>query len=212
MPKVLPDIIYEKTGNSPVIDAQTSMYQIPFNKNEEYFSSLESYNNFVKAVEKLVRTNDRYKRYIKHLKKIVGLNKCQVLSKITDDDAPIEMHHGPILNLYDYCVIMIDFYLSKGWKVTTFRIADAILYEHEQNRIQIVMLSETVHQEVHEREIFINYKQGYGDLRAFIDKYGAVINDDIKERINRYIDKSIMYDSNDYGIFRLSETLILKSR
>ena len=37
-------------------------------KDEEYFSSYESYVNFVKGCEKAVRTNDRYKKYINYLK------------------------------------------------------------------------------------------------------------------------------------------------
>lgn len=208
MPKLLPDIEYGKDNTIPFIDSPNSMYRIPMYKTSEYFANLDSYVNFIKGVEKVVRTNDRYNKYINHLKTKYGLRFCQVLPEITDQDADIEMHHGPILTLYDYCAIILEYYLIKGWKVSTFRIADTVLDEHQKHRVQVVMLCETVHQEVHNREIFLNYKQAFGDLNAFIKKYGIAISEEYKEKINRYIDKSLMYDSNDFGILELNKTLI----
>lgn len=208
MPKILPDIIYNKENSVYTLDSPNSMYKIPMYKNSDYFSNLESYVSFVKSVERVVRTNDRYKKYISHLKKLVGLNRCQVLSNITDEDADIEMHHGPILTLYDYCAIILEYYLIKGWKISTYRIADTVLDEHQKNRVQIVMLSETVHEEVHNREIFLNYKHAFGDLNTFIKKYSIAISDEYKEKINRYIDRSIMMESTDNGILELSKAII----
>ena len=208
MPKTLPDIEYNKVKNIATIDSPKSLYYIPFYKTEDYFSSFESYIAFIKNVERVVRTNDRYKKYIAHLKKLVGLNHCQVLSNITDDDAPIEMHHGPILTLYDYCAIILEYFLIKKWKISTYRVADAVLEEHLKNRVQVVMLSQTIHEEVHAREIFLNYKHAYGDLNAFIKKYAIAISDEYKEKINKYIDKSMSTDSTDYGILELSKSVL----
>lgn len=211
MPKFLPAIIYEnqkETKKEPVVDSHNSSFLLPFVKDAEYFSSsLESYNNFIKACERLVRNNDRYKKYISYLKNEVKLDHCQVFKGIDDEDATIEMHHGPIFTLYDYCAIMVEYFLVKGWKITTYRIADAVLDEHAKNRIQVVMLSTTAHQEVHERNIFINVKQAWGDLNAFINKYGIAMGDEYKEKLNRYIERSRMYESNDFGIFELSKKL-----
>lgn len=211
MPKFLPAIIYEnqkqKKEPEPIIDSENSMYTLPFIKDQEYFSSLEQYNNFIKGCERLVRNNDRYSKYIAYLKNEVKLDRCQVFKDITDEDAPIEMHHGPIFTLYDYCAIMVEYFLVKGWKITSFRIADAVLKEHELNRIQVVMLSETAHQEVHDRNIFINVQQAWGDLNAFVNKYKIAMGEEYKEKINRYIDRSRLYESNDFGIFELSKKL-----
>lgn len=201
----LPDILYMKDRQTPIIDSPQSIYQIPYFKGNDYFSNWESYNNFVKSCEHVVRNNDRYRKYIHFLKKEVRLNHCQVLSKLDDEDCTIEMHHGPIFNLFDYCSIILEYYLAKNWKITTFRIADTVLTEHQKNHVQIVMLSSTVHQEVHARDIFINYRHAYGDLNAFIKKYGFAFNDSHIEKYNRYIDKSMMTDSDDYGLLKLSK-------
>lgn len=214
MPLNLPDIEYKTTSDKkmiPIVDSLRSMYQIPLYKDYEYFSNIESYVNFIKGCEKLVRTNDRYKKYIWYLKNVIGLSHCQVLPEIepdVDGKIAIEMHHGPIFTLYDYCEIMTEYFLLKKMKISTPRIASAILDEHQKNHIQVVMLLSTVHEEVHNRNIFINYKQAWGDLNAFIKKYGIGMNDALKEKLNKYIDRSIMYDSNDFGILRLSDTVM----
>ena len=59
MPKVLPNITYETDNGSGTIDSPDSMYTLPFEKNEEYFSSLESRTRFLKGCEKLVRKDKK---------------------------------------------------------------------------------------------------------------------------------------------------------
>ena len=71
MPKQLPNIDYDEANLT--VDSDSSLYNIPMYKPVEYFSSLESRNAFIKSVEKLVRTSDRYKKYISYLKKEVKL-------------------------------------------------------------------------------------------------------------------------------------------
>lgn len=213
MAKTLPDIEYTTSDNKivPIVDSYRSMYQIPLYKEIDYFSNIESYTNFIKGCERAVRQNDRYRKYIYYLKNVVGLNHCQVLPEIEPDDRgkiEIEMHHGPIFTLFDYCEIMVEYFLIKKRKISTFRIADAVLDEHQKNRIQVVMLLATVHEEVHNRNIFINYKQAWGDLNAFVKKYGVAMSDTLKEKMNKYIDRSMMYDSDDFGVLKLSDTIM----
>lgn len=206
MAKELPNITYDTSGKTAIIDSPSSMYMLPFEKDEEYFSNLESRNRFIKKTEALIRKDKRYKKYINYLKKNVKLNRCQVLSNLTDKDCTIEMHHGPIFTLYDICDIVIDYYLRRHYKITTFAIADTVLKEHFRNHIQVVMLSTTIHQEVHDRELFINVKQAWGDLNAFLKKYG--ITEDLKEKYNRYVDRSLMMDSTSYELLKLSDKIV----
>lgn len=213
MPKLLPGITYNNDSNDkkPTIDSGNSMYQIPLYKDAEYFSNIESYVNFIKGCERQIRQNDRYKKYIYYLKNVVGLKHCQVLPEIEPDEQgkiEIEMHHGPIFTLYDYCEIILEYFILKKRKISTFRIADTVLDEHQKNHIQVVMLLSTVHEEVHNRNIFINYQQAWGDLNAFVKKYGMAMSDPLREKLNKYIDRSIMYDSNDFGILKLNDTLL----
>lgn len=207
MARSLPDILYDKSDLTPIVDASGSFYKILMYKDLEYFSNYESYVAFVKGIEYAVRHNDRYNKYISYLKKEVKLNRCQVLKDITDEDADIEMHHGPIFNLFDICSIVLEYFLLKKWKISTFRVADVVLEEHMRNRIQVVMVSTTVHQEIHDGEIFINYHQAYGNLNEFIKKYKDAISDEYRDQINKYIDKSLLYNSNDFSVLELNKNL-----
>lgn len=211
MPLNLPNIIYFQNKGNSVLDSESSVYQIPFYKPEEYFNNMDNYVKFVKGVEKMVRNDDRYNKYIAHLKQEVKLNHCSVLKDVTDKDFGngngIEMHHGPIFTLFDYCCIILEYFLKKKWKISTFRIADQVLSEHERNRIQVVMLSKSIHQLVTDRAIFIGCDQAYGNLAEFINKYGDVFSENDKDKLNRYIDRSIATGSTDYGILELSKKI-----
>ena len=207
MPEMLPDIKYIYDEKRKTVDSDNSLYMIQMYPDERYFSDWESRNKFISAVEKLVRGSDQYKKYINHLKKVKGLNYCQVMPNVTDQDAPIEMHHGPILTLYDICDIMIEYYLVKKYKISTFRIATAVLEEHFQERVQTVMLCETVHQQVHNGEIWLNYEMAHGDLNKFVKKYGIALSDEYINKINRYIDKSISNDTYGGEILELNNLL-----
>lgn len=211
MAKSLPDIKYVESNNNPTIDSDNSFFVIPFYKDEEFLSNFESYNSFVNACERMVRTSKRYSAYISYLKNDVGLHNCQVFANVTDLDGKkgcIEMHHGPIFTLYDYCAIIIEYFRLKNKKITTFRIADAVLKEHELNHVQVVMLSKTAHQEVHNRNIFLNYKQGFGDICAFLSKYKEALSDYYKTKINNYIERSCRENSDDYELFQLNKNII----
>ena len=212
MAKALPEIIYTQDKVTPIIDARSSFYTLPYFKDLDFFSNYESYVKFVKGIEKAVRSNPRYKFYINFLKKEVKLDRCQVFKNVTDKDADIEMHHGPVFTLFDICAIVLEYFIIKKWKISTLRVAKVVLNEHFQNRIQVVMVSCTVHEEIHNGDIFINIHQAYGDLKAFIKKYRDAIGDEYREQLNKYIDRSLLYDSQDFSVLELNELLIPKQK
>ena len=95
----------------------------------------------------------------------------------------------------------------KNWKVTTFRIAKQVLEDHLDNIIQVVMLSETVHEEVHARNIFINYHQAWGDMNKFVKKYIDAIGPEYRHKMNMYLDRCLLTDSTDNEILALNSRL-----
>lgn len=203
----IPGINYIRELGTATIDSDAAPYMIPYEKSAEYFRSLENYNRFIKKTEDIIRTSNDYKSYIKYLKTEVKLNHCQVLKNLDDNDCKIEMHHGPIFTLYDICAIIIEYFLMKGWKITTFKIAAAVMEEHRQNRVQVVMLSKTIHEEIHQRGLFISYKQAWGDIGAFMKKYSKAIGVEFKEKYNKYIERCAMQDSTDFGLLELNEKI-----
>lgn len=215
----LPNIDYKTPKKNPTIDSPTSEFEIPFYKDVEYFGSLENFVSFIKDVEKMARKSDDYTTYKGILLNEVGLTYCQVMpnidekNMISDDDdnkkkkkrsSLIEMHHGPVFTLFDYAQILTEWMIINNKKITTFRVADLLLQEHFDNRIQVVMLSKTVHEQVHEGNIFINLHQAWGDINGFIDRYGEGLSIPMIDKLNRYIDKSIKNDSFDNNVLELN--------
>lgn len=199
----LPNIDFRKPQKNPTIDSESSPFELPFYKDEHYFTNIDNFVGFIKAVEKQVRSSTYYSRYISYLKEDIGLTACQVLSNVDDESADIEMHHGPILTLFDYVAIITDWMIARKKKVNTFTVSDIVLEEHFRNRIQIVMLSTTVHEQVHDNKVFINLNQAFGDLNAFLKMYGEGLQMDQIRKINDYISKSKKYDSFDNDVLTL---------
>lgn len=198
-------------NKNPIVDSDTSSFILPFYKNEDYLDISESRERFIKSCEQMIRTDVRYSAYIAHLKS-QGLSKCVMLSGIYDEvgdklSKTIEMHHGPILTLYDYCDILIEYCLGKRIPITTYRISDMVMLEHLYGNVQVVFVSGTAHELAHVRQIFINYKQSIGNLPIFIDKYRKYISNYYIDKINKYLDKSRKYEAEDFGTFELSKAL-----
>lgn len=184
---------------------------ILFYKDKEYFEDATAYERFIKSVEKLVRRSDDYRAFIKWVKVVVGINFCQVSSNIVDydestkGDALIEMHHGPLFNLYDYVSIVLNKYIDNNMSISTFAIANEVIEEHFKLHVQVVMLTKTNHEAVHNRDIFLNLKQGLGNINDFIKEYSAYLSDDQKYRIHRYIALCKDNDSYDNGVLDCDE-------
>lgn len=197
----LPNIEY--AGDfAKYVEASDSKYDcISFYKPADYFSISESYNKFIKAVEKTVRTVPDYKAFINYVTSVIGIDFCQVSSQIYSCDATIEMHHGPLLTLWDYVSVILNSEIDKGHKISTFRIADKVIQEHFDLRVQVVMLAKTNHEAVHNRDIFLNVRQGFGDVGAFIDKYQKYFGDTLRYRIVKYLDICKDTDSFDNNLF-----------
>ena len=204
MANKIPGIDVNKPNTNPTIDSDESYYEIPFYKDVDYMFSLENEVAFIKAVERMVRTSKYYSRYIAHLKVDLGLNFCQVKGNISEDEDAgvtdlIEMHHGPIFTLFDVVSIILNYMLAKDMKITTYSVANKVIEEHFKHRVQTVMLCETVHQLVHDNKVFLNYRQGFGDLYSFLEIYYEGLDEIMVNKIIDYIEKCKKYDSNDFG-------------
>ena len=200
----IPGSQVNKPNNNPTIDSDESYYEIPFYKDYDYMFSIENEVAYIKAVERLVRSSKYYSRYIAHMKNDLGMNFCQVKGNISEDEDAgvtdlIEMHHGPIFTLFDVTSIILNYMLAKEMKITTFSVANRVIEEHFKHRVQTVMLCKTVHQLVHDNKVFLNYKQGFGDLYSFLETYYEGLDETQINNIINYIEKCKKYDSNDFG-------------
>ena len=198
----LPNIEY-KGDISKFITAEDDPYSmIMYYKDREWFEDPVAYSKFIKACETMVRTSKEYSAFLSWIKNVLGINFCQISSKITADDATIEMHHN-ILTLYDICAVLVNHYIRLGKKVTTMRIANRCIDEHFALRVQVIMACVTYHEGVHNRDIFVNFNQGIGNLAGFIEEYAADFDDDLKYKIWTYLNASKANESYDKGLLDL---------
>lgn len=196
----IPNIVYK--GNlAKNISADDDYYQsISYFKTIEDFIDESSYSKFVKAVENLVRTSTDYKAFITYIKNTLGLDFCQVFSKIYDNvDATIEFHHGPIFTLYDICEVELTKFIKTGQRINTFRIADSVLDLHFDMKVNGVLLSKTAHEMVHNQDVFINIKQCIGDVNGYIQENAKYFTPEVKYKVWSYVNMCESNDSFDKG-------------
>lgn len=207
----IPGIIFNGT-QKPIIDSDESLYYLPYFKEEDYFEIPENEIAFIKGCEKLARKHDFLRvTYPKYLREIVGLQTCQVLSNIEHDGnkkVTIELHHGPILTMFDICAIITLHHRRHGaTDLTTFKVANEVIEQHRQNHCRVMFLAKSVHQQVTNDNIYINYNQGFGDTNAFLELYKDGVSREMKMKINEYIAWSRSNDSTDNEVLALAKTM-----
>jgi hypothetical protein len=191
------------------VSSSNELFDISFFSDRTSLRDIENFVRFVKACEWTVRKSDEYKNF-KAQVIAKGLDRCQILGHISSDgsdDVDIEMHHGPLFTLFDYCAIVIDALLFRGEKVSTFRVGRLVLDEHFADHIQIVMLSKTVHQLVDTGNMFIHFNQATGNISEFIKAYHEGLTPDRIEKINKYIELCDQFDTFDNGLLDLKNTI-----
>lgn len=177
---------------------------------EELLGDYNKYIKYVKACEHCVRKDDRYTDYVAKVRQ-AGYNQCAMLGNLTkkNSELKLEMHHGPIFNLFDICDIVLRYHLLKNdiEDLTTYDIGDAVLEAHEKDWIQIVMLSKTAHKGAH-FNIFIDTKATVGRIDKFIEYYHEGMVDEHYEMIERYIREAKKVDmADDNGLFDTARRL-----
>lgn len=185
------------------------LFEISMYNDRTTLRDIEEFASFVNACKYAVRRLGEYKAFKAQLAEM-GLTRCQILGRVesnNDDDVEIEMHHGPLLTLFDYCAIVIDALLFRGEPVSSFRVARYVMDEHWKGHIQVVMLSKTVHQLVDSGEMFIHFNQATGNVNEFIKSWYEGITPDRAEKINHYIDMCEQFDTFDNGLLDIRHTI-----
>lgn len=162
------------------------------------WTDMKETKNFIKNIERQIRSSKEYKYYIGHLNNEIGIHSCSVFGNISDDveGITLEYHHYPF-TLYDIVEICMNKFIMNNVDFTSFDIVKEVLKLHENNKVGLVKLSKTAHDLVHAGKIYINLKSIFGDVQSFVNEYLDYIPDDIKENYNKLIDMNdINFDEN----------------
>ena len=166
------------------------------------FTNEKDRKEFIVGTERIIRISNDYKAYIAHLKEDVpGCRSCALFNHITDEMAPLEMHHGPVFTLAEIVTIVLNHYIKNGKEISSFKIADEILEDHFDNLIQTVFLCKSAHAVVSDKKIgkdaFISMDHAIGDIVGFITKYNDAITYYEVNKLRNYLYMSEMYAKNE---------------
>ena len=138
-----------------------------------------SKTKFIKNVERVVRGSLEYKKYIGFLKNNLNLTKCRFLENVDIANLKkthIEMHHYPF-TLYDIVEIVADKIDATGGILNEITVAEEVMRLHFENKIGLVPLTITVHQLVHQGQLFIPSTFVHGEYKKFMKEYDEYIID-----------------------------------
>lgn len=155
---------------------------------DDYYRDLDLLNNdknrenFIKSIERIIRTSPEYRNYIRFLKTEAELAYCTVMNKLPEEVSKlvkIEMHHYP-LTLFTIVDIILKKHLYLEACFTRLSIANEVMNNHFMNRVGIVPLTVTIHQMMHTGNNLINPKDIFGDYDAFLLEYDSFVDTETK--------------------------------
>lgn len=204
-----PDIICNKDiENNPTLQSPSCPYSLPFYQTRETLINIEDYKRFLDNAISRFRHSRAYKNY-KHYLMTLGLDHCQFMSNIDSEMANVEMHHN-VLTMYDIAIIITEHVINTVGYISTFQLVELLKYEHINNRVQIVMLTETAHELFHsDPNFFIHPDMCFGKWWEFLNRYRYGITRDIAYKIINYIKRAEEENnSTDNNLLKIREDIL----
>jgi len=134
------------------------------------FEKDKEVKNFIKYVERLVRSSREYKQLIKYIREELEIKNCGIFKNVSYKEALLECHHMPF-TLFDIVETILNERLENGKPVTPFSIAEEVCLLHYQGAIGLVYVSKTIHDLYHSRKIDIPADQIIGEPERFFNKF-----------------------------------------
>lgn len=204
----IPGIITVQNNINPTMQSPFVPYNISLYHNRYDFLDTDEYVNFLKNAITRFRRSRFYKNYKSYLMSL-GMYRSQFTANISSDMATIEMHHN-VLTIFDIAIILTEHQLNQTGLITSFDLVNLMKKVHKENKVQVVMLTLTEHQEFHNNSgMFIHPDMCFGDWKSFIKEYSDGITIDIANKIIKYINRSVeVGKSTDADLLKLRDELI----
>lgn len=169
-----------------------SIDEYPVFKDFEYdLMDDKDYKKYIIDIKRFVRNSIEYKRLREYLKNYVDMDKCAIYENVTNAQTgriKIHIHHQPF-TIEDIIRIVVRKRMSKSETLNIPDVAYEVLYLHYNGFVGLIPVSETVHELIHNKYIFISLDIVYGDWKKFYNMYNEYL-DDYEELIDENIEKS----------------------
>lgn len=183
-----PDVITFDEIN-PTLRSPNSDFDLLFYQTRDTLMDVDVYRNFIKNCISRFRKSKYYKTYKSYLMSM-GMDRCQAMGNITSEDVGdtgIELHHN-IINLFDIALMICEHTLNTIGFVSSFDIVQMLIFEHFNNNVPIVFLSETAHQlYTDDPNAYIPPEMTFGKWWNLVYKYRYGVTLDIAYKIVNYI-------------------------
>lgn len=155
---------------------------------------------FIDGIEKLIRSSMEYREYISFLRSEIDMNSCLFYDKIDRNEMKIslEVHHDPF-TLYDLCEIVIMKRINEGEDIKPFNVAEEVMKLHFMGLVGLVPLSKTVHDLVHQGELFVPLQYVYGNIKEFVERYQVGLSPDHITLLKKAAEMSVQMEEEGYN-------------
>lgn len=180
---------------NPTLRSPNTPFEQHFYHTRDDFMDVDEYKKFIENCISRFRHSVTYKNY-KHYLYEIGLDKCQLLGKVTSEMASIEMHHN-FLNIFDITLLITEHLLNTSGYVSTYDVVQLLKEEHMNNNIPIVMLSKTAHQLYHNGDgMILPGRMCFGFWYNLLKKYNKGITIDIAQKVIVFLKRSVEFEQN----------------
>ena len=141
---------------------------------------------YIKDLERHIRSSYEYRAMINYLREYVDMNSCAFLPNVTNElnrRIRIEIHHSPF-TLRDICVTILNKRTKTNDILTIEAVAYEVMFVHYSLMIGLIPLSETVHQLVHNKYIFIPTDKVYGYYKNFAIQYADYMDPELLDKLD----------------------------
>lgn len=133
------------------------------------FEEDKEFIQFIKNVERLVRSSNEYREWVKYIKDVLGFSACAVTQE-KGCELTIEAHHHPI-SLFNICKAIIVKYMNEGKEFCTYDIALECMNLHFSNQVGFVILITSIHEKFHNGFIKIPIELCHGNFVHILNTY-----------------------------------------
>lgn len=220
---------FEVNTNSSILE----LNDIPEYTIEDYdLNDPKDFKSYIGDIKSSVRSSFEYRNMVKFLRENMNMNACSIYENVNNIDSfkiKIELHHHPF-SLHDLVTIVYRKRMQYGESLSREMVAKEVMYLHYMMYVGLLPLSQTVHELVHDNQIFIPIDKVMGRFKDFENMYSDFLDAEQVDKYERniqytesyiegtnnvlnkkmmYIDASNMYDTPDMNtvVSELKQTL-----
>lgn len=155
----------------------------------------KDYKKYMKDLERTIRSTFEYRNMVSFLRDNMDMDQCAFYENVNNRETfriQIHLHHHPF-TLYDICYIVLQKRLKYGESIEIEDVAYEVLSIHYNCLVGLIPLSETVHELVHNKYLFVPLNKVYGNWMKFRELYYQFIDEDMQKVIDENIERTRSY-------------------